>query len=89
MSRCPTSATLAYASRQLTEARGEDPAIAVVVKPRFGSSPNGFEHESFIYPGILTVISVGELDTKTGCLSQRELDALIAAIPKALGFGTG
>jgi hypothetical protein len=95
--RCPLladcehddAATLAYTSTKLTEAEGPAPALMVPVRARFGASPNGFDCDCFIYPGILTVIDVDQLDRKTGILNQREFDAVIAAIPRALGFGTG
>lgn len=95
--RCPLlvdcqhddAATLAYTSTQLTEADGPSPALKVAVSPRFGLSPNGFACDCFVYPGILIVIGVDELDRRTGNLNQREFDAVISAIPRALGFGTG
>jgi hypothetical protein len=90
--RCPLladcqaedAATLAYSSTQYTEAAGKDPAIFVIVPPRGGFESNGFSAESLVFPGILTVVDVDDLDTLKGALSQSELDAIISAMPLRL-----
>lgn len=93
MSDCEAdeAATTAYTSTKRTEGEGDLPANYVPIKPRSGraSAGNGFVSESFVFPGILSVVDVDELDTWKGRLSGSEFDQVIAAMRLALGFGSG
>jgi hypothetical protein len=77
--------TVAYASRQSTHSSWG--ALGIPAPGRPDDEPPGFEHASFVYPGLLYSVERDALTRNVGTLTQSEMSDILAAVPQAIGCG--
>ena len=79
--------SVAYASGS-EDAAAKSPCVAIDPRPA-GADSNGFDEATLIFPGLLFPVSAPLLSNRAGRLNADEWAAVGAAVPTALGCGTG